>query len=162
MPGLAAGAVKVGADEHPLREPGVTDWAQPGGQWDATLGPSASDERAALIPLHCKGPGVTRRTGFPRGNTLELLCRWVQQAVPRPGNPAKNAQLLLDPFVPAIPFFVCLFNIYSFSKGRERQSAIGGGAEREGDTETEAASRLRAISTEPDTGLELTDRKFMT
>ena len=61
MPGLAAGAVKVGADERPLREPGVTDWAQPRGQWDATLGPSASDERAALIPLHCKGPGVTRR-----------------------------------------------------------------------------------------------------
>ena len=38
----------------------------------------------------------------------------------------------------------------------------GGGAEREGDTETEAGSRLRAISTEPDTGLELTDREIMT
>ena len=29
---------------------------------------------------------------------------------------------------------------------------IGGGAEREGDTESEAGSRLRAVSTEPDTG----------
>ena len=31
----------------------------------------------------------------------------------------------------------------------------GGGAEREGDTESEAGSRLPAISTEPDAGLEL-------
>ena len=35
----------------------------------------------------------------------------------------------------------------------------GGGAEREGDTESEAGSRLRAVSTEPDVGLELTDRE---
>ena len=28
----------------------------------------------------------------------------------------------------------------------------GGGAEREGDTESEAGSRLRAVSTEPDAG----------
>ena len=32
-----------------------------------------------------------------------------------------------------------------------------GGAEREGDTESETGSRLRAVSTEPDVGLELTD-----
>ena len=31
-----------------------------------------------------------------------------------------------------------------------------GGAEREGDTEYEAGSRLRAVSTEPNMGLELT------
>ena len=31
------------------------------------------------------------------------------------------------------------------------------GAEREGGTESEAGSRLRAVSTEPDVGLELTD-----
>ena len=30
-----------------------------------------------------------------------------------------------------------------------------GGAEREGDTETEAGSRLRAVSTEPDEGLKI-------
>ena len=34
----------------------------------------------------------------------------------------------------------------------------GGGAEREGDTESETGSRLRAISPERDAGLELTDR----
>ena len=42
----------------------------------------------------------------------------------------------------------------------------GGGAEREGNTESETGSRLRAVSTEPstepDTGLELTDREIMT
>ena len=37
-----------------------------------------------------------------------------------------------------------------------------GGAEREGDTESEAGFRLRAISTKPDVGLELTDCEIMT
>ena len=37
-----------------------------------------------------------------------------------------------------------------------------GGAERKGDTESETGSRLRAISPEPDAGLELTDREIMT
>ena len=38
----------------------------------------------------------------------------------------------------------------------------GDGAEREGDTESKAGSRLRAVSTEPDAGLELTNREIMT
>ena len=38
----------------------------------------------------------------------------------------------------------------------------GGGAEREGDTESEAGSRLQAVSTEPEVGLELTDHEIMT
>ena len=38
----------------------------------------------------------------------------------------------------------------------------GGGAEREGDTESEAGSRLRAVSTESDTGLELTNCEITT
>ena len=45
---------------------------------------------------------------------------------------------------------------------RERQSMNGGGAEREGDTELEAGSGLRAVSPEPDAGLELTDREIVT
>ena len=45
---------------------------------------------------------------------------------------------------------------------RERQSMNGRGAEREGDTESETGSRLWAISPEPDTGLELTDREIVT
>ena len=35
-------------------------------------------------------------------------------------------------------------------------------AEREGDTESEAGARLRAVSTEPDVGLELINCKIMT
>ena len=37
-----------------------------------------------------------------------------------------------------------------------------GRAEREGDSESEAGSRLRAVSTGPDAGLELTDRGIRT
>ena len=37
-----------------------------------------------------------------------------------------------------------------------------GGAEREGDTESETGSGLWAVSTEPDAELELTDREIMT
>ena len=37
-----------------------------------------------------------------------------------------------------------------------------GGAEREGDTESEAGSRLRAVSTEPDAGLEPANCEIMT
>ena len=38
----------------------------------------------------------------------------------------------------------------------------GGGAEREGDTELKAGSRLRAGGTEPDAGLKPTDRETET
>ena len=38
----------------------------------------------------------------------------------------------------------------------------GGGADREGDTEWEAGSRLRAVSPEPDAGPELPDREIVT
>ena len=37
-----------------------------------------------------------------------------------------------------------------------------GGAEREGDTESETGSRLCEVSTEPNSGLELTDSEIMT
>ena len=36
------------------------------------------------------------------------------------------------------------------------------GSEREGDTESETGSGVRAVSTEPDRGLELMDREIMT
>ena len=59
-------------------------------------------------------------------------------------------------------FFLFFFNIYLLLRDRERQSMSMGGAEREGDTESETGSRLRAISPEPDVGLEHTDRKIVT
>ena len=37
-----------------------------------------------------------------------------------------------------------------------------GGAEKEGDTGSKAGSRLQAVSTEADAGLELTNREIMT
>ena len=37
-----------------------------------------------------------------------------------------------------------------------------GEAERQGDTESEAGSRLRAVNTEPDAGLKLTDQESTT
>ena len=45
---------------------------------------------------------------------------------------------------------------------REMQSMSRGGVEREGDTESEAGSRLQAVSTEPAAGLEPTHREIMT
>ena len=38
----------------------------------------------------------------------------------------------------------------------------GGGSEREGDPESEAGSRLRAVSAEPNLGLKLTNSEIMT
>ena len=47
-------------------------------------------------------------------------------------------------------------------RDRDRQNVSRGGVEREGDTESETGSRLGAASTEPDAGLELTNREIMT
>ena len=44
----------------------------------------------------------------------------------------------------------------------ERESVSGRGAERERETESEAGSKLWAISTEPDMGLEPTNCEIMT
>ena len=52
--------------------------------------------------------------------------------------------------------------MFYFIFERERQSVNRGGAEREGDTESKAASRLWVISTEPNAGLELTNHEIMT
>ena len=45
---------------------------------------------------------------------------------------------------------------------RERECKQSRGKEREGDTESKAGSRLWAVSTEPDVGLELTNHEIMT
>ena len=51
--------------------------------------------------------------------------------------------------------------IYFWERERQRQSVSGGGAEREGDTESEAGSRPWTVSTEPNMGLELTNCEIM-
>ena len=61
-------------------------------------------------------------------------------------------------------FFFCFlifFQRFYLFWDRERQSMNRGGAEREGDTESETGSRLGAISPEPDTGLKLMDREIV-
>ena len=45
---------------------------------------------------------------------------------------------------------------------KEKQNVSRGGAEREGDTESKAGSRLQAVSREPEVVLELTNGKIMT
>ena len=45
---------------------------------------------------------------------------------------------------------------------KERQGVSRGGAESEGDTESEAGSRPRAASKEPDAGLELMNHEITT
>ena len=55
-----------------------------------------------------------------------------------------------------------MFLMFVYFWERQRQNVSGGGAEREGDTESEAGSSLWAISTEPDVGLELMNREIMT
>ena len=45
---------------------------------------------------------------------------------------------------------------------RERDRARAGEGQTEGDTESEAGSGLRAVSAEPDAGLELTNREIVT
>ena len=52
--------------------------------------------------------------------------------------------------------------MFIFEREKERQSTRGGGADREGNREPEAGSRLRAVSTEPDAGLKPMDCKIMT
>ena len=52
------------------------------------------------------------------------------------------------------------FLMFIFERDRMRMGWVG--AEREGGTESEAGCRLRAVSTEPDAGLELTSCEIMT
>ena len=59
-------------------------------------------------------------------------------------------------------FFKCVFNFERERESRERQRVSRGGAKREGDTESEAGSKLWAVSTELDVGLELMSCKIMT
>ena len=59
-----------------------------------------------------------------------------------------------------ISIFFNFLNLYLLL--REIQNMSRGGAEREGDTKSKAGYRLRAVSTEPDAGLELMNCEIMT
>ena len=57
--------------------------------------------------------------------------------------------------------FIYLF-LRERERERERERLSGGGVKREGDTESKAGSRLWAVSTAPDVGLEPVNHKIMT
>ena len=65
-------------------------------------------------------------------------------------------------FAPLLFFIFFKYILFIFERERERQSMKRGEAERDGDTESEGGSRLQAVSTEPDVGLEPTNREIMT
>ena len=73
-----------------------------------------------------------------------------------PAEPTGCPCLYLFFFKDFIIYFIItkFFNVYYFGE-RVHMHTSGGGAERPGDTESKAGSRLRAVSTEPDMGLEL-------
>ena len=60
-----------------------------------------------------------------------------------------------------VVFFFNFFNVSLFLRQCERHSASSGGADR-GRHRIRSGSRLWAVSTEPGTGLELTNREIMT
>ena len=58
-------------------------------------------------------------------------------------NPHAGSPFLVVPHLDhLILFYFQFFSIFTFERERERQSMREGGAEREGDTESEAGSRL--------------------
>ena len=58
-------------------------------------------------------------------------------------------------------FFIIFFNVYLVLRERKREYERGG-AEREGDTESKADSGLRAVSRDPNVGLELMNHEIKT
>ena len=94
---------------------------------------------------------------------VDSLVPLTHLAQPASHDPSSNPQFVLHIyesllFCPALFFF---FNVFFLREG-ERQRVGGEGTERKGDTESEAGSRLWAVSTEPDTGLEPTKQEIMT
>ena len=85
-----------------------------------------------------------------------LCCIWLQSSL---------LSLNLDQFcfsfcpLTLIFFLKIFFNVYLFLREREVNR---GGAEREGDTELEAGSRLQVVSTEPNVGPEPMNLEIMT
>ena len=60
-------------------------------------------------------------------------------------------------------YFFNFFKVYSENNYSERETVQAGEErEKEGDTESKEAPRLWTVSTEPDVGLELTNREIMT
>ena len=87
---------------------------------------------------------------------------WGASSLPPPSHSHRHClSLVLDHHLSFYLKKNFFFNIL-FIFETETEHEWGRGREREGDTESEAGSRLWAISPEPDAGLELTDREIVT
>ena len=69
--------------------------------------------------------------------------------------------------IPLKKFFLMFISERQRQRQKQRQrqrdrTEVGGGAEREGDAESDAGSRLLAVSTDPDSGLKVTSCEIMT
>ena len=58
-------------------------------------------------------------------------------------------------------FFLNVHLVFERERQRQRQSVSEGGAKGEGDTESQAGSRLRAVNTEPDARLKPMKNEIM-
>ena len=97
---------------------------------------------------------------------------WKKPTLPEPGSWTSSLQICeksnffsVSHLVWGIFFFYILkkfFPTFIHFWETERDSVSRGGAERKGDTESKAGSRLWAVSTEPDSGLEPMNREMMT
>ena len=80
-----------------------------------------------------------------------MSCKASQRDFPADKRTRKESPLLLFCW----KFFFLIY-VYLYLREKERQSVRRGGAEREGDTESEADSRLWAVSKQSNSGLEPT------
>ena len=115
-----------------------------GGQLEAKVRESLSRRACCSLASGVPGPGL--QCPAPEGS-------WTRGCWTEAGGHSKVSSFGKNKF---------FFNVYSFLSDRERQSMSGGGAESERDTDSEAGSRLRAVSPERDAGLELTKCEIMT
>ena len=87
----------------------------------------------------------------------EIGCKlWAVNTEPDAGLEPTNREIMtLNQLShPSAPMFIYFWE-------RDRQSMSGGGAEKEGDAESEAGSRLWAVITEPEAGLKLSNHEIM-
>ena len=94
--------------------------------------------------------------------TWAEIKSWMLNWLSHSGAPLGFIFTFLLAFNTFLLFIFYFFLTFIYFWDRERQSMNGGGSERGGDTESETGSRLWAVSTEPDTGLELPDCVIVT
>ena len=127
--------------------------------------PSASSGRCSPRPRAqqstCQRPDFcTKGSGLiseePSKSGTSAVCRPTSE---EGGQPCRKSSARR---VPTFQSFCCFSYVYLFWRETETEREQGRGREREGGTEPEAGPRLRAVSTEPDAGLELADRETVT